>query len=92
MAEEFEKTAVEKNITHGGVDNTNVPNYVFRWTEREVYKLINSYAPNKIHQINYLYDYDIKFTTNILVKIFFKIFFVIFKKQQNLFSFFINKI
>ena len=92
VAEEFEKTAVEKNITHGGVDNTNVPNYVFRWTEREVYKLINSYIPNKIHQINYLYYYDIKFTKNILVKVFFKIFFVIFKKQQNLFSFFINKI
>lgn len=92
IAEEFEKTAVEKNITHGGVDNTNVPNYVYRWTEREVYKLINSYVPNKNHQINYLYDYDIKFTKNILVKVFFNFFFVIFKKQQNLFSFFINKI
>ena len=39
-AEEFENSAIIKNKTHGGVDNTNVPNYVYRWTEREVYKLI----------------------------------------------------
>src|SRR5262249_60002270 len=29
----------------GGVRNTSVPNYIYRWTEREVIKTISSYAP-----------------------------------------------
>ncbi len=45
FSEEYELSAVEKNITSGGVDNSNVPNYVYRWTEREVLKLIKSYKP-----------------------------------------------
>ncbi|RPG58302.1 MAG: methyltransferase domain-containing protein [Flavobacteriales bacterium TMED235] len=90
-AEEFEKSAVVKNKTHGGVDNTNIPNYVFRWTEREVYKLLSSYKPNIKHKIIYNYANDIKFTNRFIIKIFFKIFFMIFSKQQNLFSFFVKK-
>ncbi len=91
-AEEFENSAIIKNKTHGGVDNTNVPNYVYRWTEREVYKLISSYEPNVKHEIKFNYSNDLKFTDNILIKFIFSIFFKFFKKQQNLFSFFIKKI
>ena len=91
-AEEFEKSAVKKNKTHGGVDNTNIPNYVYRWTEREIYKLISSYKPNGKHKIKYNYSNDIKFTNNFIIKILFFIFFKFFKKQQNLFSFYIEKI
>jgi len=91
-AEEFENSAIIKNKNHGGVDNTNVPNYVYRWTEREVYKLISSYEPNVKHEIKFNYSNDLKFTDNILIKFIFFIFFKFFKKQQNLFSFFIKKI
>jgi len=91
IAEEYEKTAIIKNKTFGGVDNSSVPNYVFRWTEREIIKLIKSYKPNKQHNITFNYEHDIKYTKNILVKFIFKIFFFIFKKQQNLLSFFIIK-
>ena len=91
IAEEYEKTAIIKNKTFGGVDNSPVPNYVFRWTEREIIKLIKSYKPNKQHNIIFNYEHDIKYTKNFLVKFIFKVFFFMFKKQQNLLSFFIIK-
>lgn len=91
LSEEFELTAVKKNISFGGVDNSRIPNFVFRWTEREIYKLFNSYKPEIIHSIKYDYAHHLKFTNSYLVKIIFKIFFFFFKKQQNLFSIFVNK-
>ena len=91
FAEEFENTAILKNKTSGGVDNSSIANYVFRWTEREVLKLLKSYKPNIKHNITFKYDYDLKFTKNILINFLFKLFFLLFKKQQNLMSFFINK-
>ena len=91
LAEEFEKTAILNNNLSGGVDNTNIPNFVYRWTEREIYKLISSYKPNLKHDINFAYDYDLKFTNNVLIKFLFSIFFKIFKKQQNLLAIYIDK-
>lgn len=91
LSEEFEISAVKKNISFGGVDNSRIPNFVFRWTEREFYKLLNSYKPNVRHFIDYDYAYHLKFTNSKIIKIIFKIFFSLFRKQQNLFSTFINK-
>ena len=91
FAEEYEITAVIKNKEFGGVDNSNIPNYVFRWTEREVIKLLNSYNPAVKHEIIFDYSHDIKFTNNFFIKFLFKIFFLLFKKQQNLMSFFFKK-
>jgi SAM-dependent methyltransferase len=39
----------------GGVRNTCVPNFVYRWTEREVEKTIASYAPHAPHKIRFFY-------------------------------------
>jgi ubiquinone/menaquinone biosynthesis C-methylase UbiE len=91
LSEEFEISAVKKKISFGGVDNSKIPNFVFRWTEREFYKLLNSYKPNIKHVIEYDYAHHLKFTNSIIIKTIFKIFFFFFKKQQNLFSIFINK-
>ncbi len=91
ISEEYELSAVKKNKSFGGVDNSNIPNYVFRWTEREVSKLMKSYKPEIDHKIYYDYGFNIKFTKSIFINLIFKLFFFIFKKQQNLFSFFINK-
>lgn len=91
ISEEYEKSAIIKNINYGGVDNTNIPNYVYRWTEREVTKLINSYNPGKENYISFTYGYDFKFSKNLFLNFFIKVFFSIFKKQQNLFAFFIEK-
>jgi len=46
VVDQYELTAVVGNdFAAGGVKNTSVPNYIYRWTEREVIKTIASYAP-----------------------------------------------
>ncbi len=91
LAEEYEVSAVNNGST--GVDETFIPNYVYRWTEREIEKLIKSYKPNVNHEIIFDYNNHIKFNNKkfFLLKLILKIFFLIFKKQQNLLSIFINK-
>jgi ubiquinone/menaquinone biosynthesis C-methylase UbiE len=91
LSEEFELSAVEKNKVTGGVDNTDIPNYVYRWTEREIQKLMKSYKPQIKHNISFDYGHQIKFTNLSIIKFFFKVFFLLFRKQQNLFSVFIEK-
>ena len=47
VAEEYELTVVAaEGFRTGGVANSAVPNYVYRWTEREVEKTIRSAAPS----------------------------------------------
>ena len=91
LTEEYELSAVKKNKISGGVDNSSIPNFVYRWTEREIVKLLNSYKPEIKHKIYFNYGHQIKFTNSKLIIFFFKIFFFIFRKQQNLFSVYINK-
>ena len=47
FGQEYEIAAVvaENGFTYGGVRNTQIPNYVYRFTEREVVKTISSFAP-----------------------------------------------
>lgn len=106
LAEEYEISAINNPDTfgdHGGVDNSNIPNFVYRWTENEVTKLINSYDPKYKYQINFEYEFDYanlykKLKNNIfkkVLKLFFPLFVlvlkILLKKQANLFAFFINK-
>ena len=91
FSEEYELSAIQKNIISGGVDNTNVPNYVYRWTEREVIKLMKSFRPDLRHNIFFDYGHQIKFTNSKIINLLFNIFFMIFKKQKNLLSIYINK-
>ena len=86
FSEEYELSAIQKNIISGGVDNTNVPNYVYRWTEREVIKLMKSFRPDLKHNILFDYGHQIKFTNSKIINLFFDIFFMIFKKQKKLAS------
>ena len=90
FSEIYEYSAVESDA-HGGVDNTNIPNFVYRWTEREVIKLINSYKPLNKYKIYFDYDYDFKFLNNFLINFFLWIFFHIFVNQKNLMSVYIKK-
>ena len=91
LSEEYELSAVKKNETKGGVDNTNIPNYVYRWTEREIIKLLKSYRPDLKHRIFFNYGYQIKFTKSKILKLLFDIFFFIFKKKKNLLAIYIDK-
>jgi SAM-dependent methyltransferase len=51
VVDEYELTAVADNaFSAGGVRNSPVPNYVYRWTEREVEKTIASAHPQRQHR------------------------------------------
>jgi SAM-dependent methyltransferase len=101
FSEDFEKSAVNENTYGGGVDGSNVPNYVYRWTEREIKKLFYSYQPDK--KINIIFNYQNNIfnegLSNNLIKkmiitfcyILLKITFFLFPKQQNLMSIYIDK-
>jgi ubiquinone/menaquinone biosynthesis C-methylase UbiE len=87
----------------GGWQNRCIPNYVYRWTEREVEKTICSFAPYARHEISYLYGTNIqgvleheksgihKMLILRILKPFHIVFSTVFKKQQNLFAFRVEK-
>ena len=99
FSEDFEKSAL--NTCVKGVDGSNIPNYVYRWTEREIKKLFYSYQPDK--KINIIFNYQDNIfneglSNNSIKKIiitfsylFLKIIFFLFPKQQNLMSIYIDK-
>ena len=101
FSEDFEKSALNENTYVGGVDGSNIPNYVYRWTEREIRKLFYSYQPDK--KINIIFNYqnnifNENLSNNLIKKIiitfsyiFLKIIFFLFPKQQNLMSIYIDK-
>ena len=101
FSEDFEKSALNENTYVGGVDGTKIPNYVYRWTEREIKKLFYSYQPDK--DVNIIFNYQNNIfnenLSNNLIKriiitfsyIFLKIIFFLFPKQQNLMSIYIDK-
>ena len=104
LNQEYEHAAVFYNdCLFGGVNNTEIPNYVYRWTEREIEKTIQSYSPICKH--TYLYDYataypctpelELKNGLKVLLLTILKPLYVIiskiFYKQQNQFAFFVSK-
>ena len=104
LSDDYEHIAVFYNdCKYGGVNNTSIPNYVYRWTERELMKTIKSYSPEYMHEFKFdygsAYPATPSFKKNNLPKLvllsvakpFYIIFSKIFYKQQNQFSFFILK-
>ena len=85
----------------GGVNNSEIPNYVYRWTEREIEKVINSYAAFARHRFHYAYASDepssliarsiAKRVMIQLAKPAYQLWGVCFPKQQNLFAFMVEK-
>jgi len=51
---ELEAVAVH-NFTCGGMRNSAIPNYIYRWTEREVFKTIESAFPGRTNKIQFSY-------------------------------------
>jgi hypothetical protein len=104
LSTEYEHFAVYYNdCKYGGVDNTEIPNYIYRWTEREIIKTIQSYAPQHKHFFKFDYasvypctpDIELNNTLKViflaLAKPFYIILSTIFYKQQNQFAIFIEK-
>ena len=91
----YEHSAVYFNeCKFGGVNNTEIPNFIYRWTEREIEKTIKSYAPFYEHTFIYKYGYDFPCTPKlekkghikkILLKIIYPVYIIfskLFPKQQ----------
>lgn len=104
VTQAYEHAAVYYNdCKYGGVNNTDIPNYIYRWTEREIEKTIQSYAPYCKHTFVYKYGTAFpsspglenkgRFKMNVLkfMRPFFSMFVKFFPKQQNLFAFYIEK-
>jgi SAM-dependent methyltransferase len=104
LVQVYEHAAVYYNDgKFGGVNNSEIPNYVYRWTEREVEKTIQSFAPYANHKFHYSYETTFPVTPEMerngvlkygllkIVQPFFWLLTRIFKRQQNLFAFFIEK-
>ncbi|HZW07100.1 MAG TPA: methyltransferase domain-containing protein [Phycisphaerales bacterium] len=96
---EYELEAVVRNdMKHGGLNNTAVPNYVYRWTEREFIKAINSYNPTGKHTFRFyhglrlpflfagMYKNPLKKWALYAIKPFFTAGALVFKKQMNHFA------
>jgi SAM-dependent methyltransferase len=56
FGQEYEHAAVFYNdCSYGGVRNSSIPNYVYRWTEEEIVKIINSRAPYGKHTFRFFH-------------------------------------
>lgn len=104
FADTYEQAAVYYNdCKSGGVNDSDIPNYIYRWTEREVEKTINSYAPHVRHRFCYRYGTALTGTNELEKKGSIKyillkavrplhwLFTRLFPRQQNLFAFHIEK-
>ena len=58
--DDFELAAVAAHgLRSGGVANTGTPNFVYRWTEREVEKTLASFAPHVRHRVRYFREFEL---------------------------------
>ena len=97
LTEEYE---VKGNFPGSGVNGTDIPNYIFRWTEKEIIKTIKCYEPRFKHRFAFRYgsyypDGAGKSTWKRgIIKILYPLYWIlksIFPKQQNRFAFFVYK-
>ena len=104
LTQVYEHAAVYYNdCQYGGRNNTDIPNFVYRWTEREVEKTIQTYAPYFSHKFIYKYGTafpctpeleakgSIKITFLKVVRPFYWLFTKVLVKQQNMFAFYVEK-
>ena len=56
LGQEYEHAAVFYNdCSSGGVRNSSIPNYVYRWREQEIVKTVNSWSPNGRHTFRFFH-------------------------------------
>jgi len=60
LTSDFElEPALLSNGKLGGFRNTLIPNFIYRWTEREVWKTVSSAEPQREPKIEFVYGYRI---------------------------------
>jgi SAM-dependent methyltransferase len=63
VGQEYEHAGVFcNNGHHGGVGNSDIPNFVYRFTEQEIAKTINCYAPYARHEIRFMHRMRVPWT------------------------------
>ncbi len=104
FGQEYEVAAVAGNgMRFGGVRNSPIPNYVYRWTEREVKKVISTFYPSGRSRLHFFYSLRVpeerlKAMKNRLVAgcvrgllPMLRLFTVLFPRQTNCFAFAVEK-
>lgn len=60
LAEDYEVEAVTfSGYDSGGVANSRIPNYIYRWSERDVEKTVRSYAPQHKPVLRFFYGLEL---------------------------------
>lgn len=60
LGQEYEHAAVFANALQcGGVRNTAIPNYVYRWTRREIVKCVSAFAPWAPHRFMFFHAFRV---------------------------------
>jgi SAM-dependent methyltransferase len=92
------ESIILNNMNYGGVRNTPLPNFIYRWTEREFMKAINSFNPAGKHTFRFyhglrmpmlfagLHKNPAKKLALQIIKPFFTTFAAIFPSQMNHFA------
>jgi SAM-dependent methyltransferase len=103
LTEAYGHAAVLYNACQfGGVNNTDIPNYVYRWSESEIEKTINAYAPHARHEFRYFYGSALPLMAQLgtgglkrgvvgALFALYRAFAWVAPRQQNLFAFYIGK-
>ena len=56
LGQDYEHAAVFYNdCIYGGLRNSSIPNFVYRWTEAEIIKTINSFSPIGKHRFQFIH-------------------------------------
>jgi SAM-dependent methyltransferase len=59
LVPEYEWNAIfDHGMKRGGVDDRPIPNYVYRWTRREVEKLVRALEPEREPVLHFLSEWD----------------------------------
>lgn len=57
IGQQYEFAAVaDHDLRHGGVENSDIPNFVYRWTRREARKTLASFDPTGAPRVRFFYD------------------------------------
>ncbi len=105
LAPVYEIEAVIGNdLKYGGVSNSHIPNFIYRWEEREVIKIVSSYYPQfKNNEVKFYYnlrlpDERVEFIKSPIKRFIMNLSFLplrflifLFPKQSNEFGFIIKK-
>ena len=99
---EYEIDAILKD-GKGGVENTHIPNHIYRWTKEEVKKTVKSFLPHTKNRFYFLHGYTfphhrLKRQNSLKLKIFLLILYsgylfmkTLFPRQGNEFGFIVRK-